>query len=505
MENKTIYSQEKSIIDTFIKVIKDKANFTITKDDSEENIIIPSNIREYVNTITFIYREGTLDSFEKYLMDEINNNLSRENIQFFNDLNNTSNKILNKKIINRLGLNYEFELQEKSFESHELYELTSATNQNNVSYGDILSIIRFLEKINTFSQKEDTYFLTYLSNYYSIRISKSLKNSLLRKDNTEFNYLINGQLTNGHIKYFPSERGGKPRDYFKINKSPKEIYELILNSKFDINKEELYLWLSFFFDRLGDDTDYVTSDDEIKKRTVNRPGSPFESVTFNAISFLHNTLTPENTIETYIPNSIVDKIKGSKLYLEIIDWNNSLNGDDDYFQLLNIALFNKFINSMYNRAKTKDSLIHFDAYLYEYIIEGIPELINELNKDYNFDFGKLLEHPILKYWKNNLNTEPLNLILRELFETPKEIRKEEKYDIKEIFSILRSYSPRIRFGSDKKRIVTNLIRRLEKRNSPKNILTPLRNMRSKMNNPSLNSSETTAKILDLIDNLINNG
>tara|TARA_R110002050_G_scaffold55731_8_gene125471 strand:- start:4799 stop:6316 length:1518 start_codon:yes stop_codon:yes gene_type:complete len=502
-ENKTIYSDDKNIVDTFIKVVKDKANFTITKDDSEENIIIPSNIREYVNTITFIYREGTLDSFKKYLMDEINNNLSRENIQFFHDLNNTSNKILNKKIINRLGVNYEYELEE---DLPELYSLTLATNQSNVSYGDVLSIIRSLDKTKGFSKNETPYFLTYLFNYYSIRLSESLKSTpLLKKDYSEFNYLINGQLTNEYIKYLPSERNEKPRDYFKINKSPKEIYELILNSQIDTNKEELYLWLSFFFDRLGDDTDYVTSDDEIKKRTVNRPGSPFESVTFNAISFLHNILTPENTIETYIPNFIVNKIEETQLYKKVIDWNDLLNKNDDYFQIFNIALFNKFINSMYNRAKTKDSLIHIDAYLYEYIIEGIPELINELNKDYNYDFGKLLEHPILKYWKGNLNTEPINLVLRKLFETPKEIRKEEKHDIKEIFSILRTYSSRIRYGSDKKRIVTNLIRKLEKRNSPKNFLIPIRNMRSKMNDPSLNLSETTTKILELIENLINNG
>lgn len=502
-ENKTVYSDDKNIVDTFIKVVKDKANFTITKDDSEENIIIPSNIREYVNTITFIYREGTLDSFKKYLMDEINNNLSQENIQFFNDLNNTSNKILNKKIINFLGVNYEYELEE---DLTELYSLTLATNQSNVSYGDVLSIIRSLDKTKGFSKNETPYFLTYLFNYYSIRLSESLKSiPLLKKDYSEFNYLINGQLTNEYIKYLPSERNEKPRDYFKINKSPKEIYELILNSQIDTDKEELYLWLSFFFNRLGDDTDYVTSDDEIKKRTVNRPGSPFESVTFNAISFLHNILSPENTIEAYIPNFIVNKIEETQLYKKIINWNDLLNKDDDYFQIFNIALFNKFINAMYSRAKTKDSLIHIDAYLYEYIIEGIPELINELNKDYNYDFGKLLEHPILKYWKDNLNTEPINLVLRKLFETPKEIKKEEKHDIKEIISILRTYSSRIRYGSDKKRIVTNLIRRLEKRNSPKNLLIPIRNMRSKMNDPSLNLTETTTKILDLIDNLINNG
>ena len=162
IENKTIYSDDKNIVDTFIKVVKDKANFVIIKDDSEENIIIPANIREYINTVTFIYRESSLDSFKEYLMSEINSNLSKSNIQFFNELNNTSNKIINKKIINGLGIMFENKLS-KSLDN--LLPLTRATNYNNVSYGDVLSVIRFLEKTRIFTEKEAPYFLTYLSNY----------------------------------------------------------------------------------------------------------------------------------------------------------------------------------------------------------------------------------------------------------------------------------------------------------------------------------------------------
>lgn len=504
-QNKIIYSEGKNIIDTFIKVVKDKANFVIAKDDSEENIIIPSNIREYVNTVTFIYRESTLDSFKEYLMSEINSNLSKENIQFFNELNNTTNKILNKKIINWLSIIYKNKLNNSS---DDLLSLTQATNYNNVSYGDLLSIIRFLDKTRVFSEKETPYFLTYLSNYYSIRLSESLKNNLLVNDNLEFQYLINGHLTNEHIKYLPSERKGKSRDYFEVYKSPKKIYELISNLNINGNKDELYFWLSCFFDHLGDNTNYVISDDEINKRTINRPGSPFESVTFNTISFLYNTLHPKNIIDTYIPSAISDKVKESGLYIEMEEWKNSLKPNNDYFQIFNIAFFNKFINLMYKRAKTKDSLIHFDTYLYEYIVNGITEIMYDLNKDYNFDFGKLLNHPLLKYWSDETNKEKVNLVLRKVFEIPEKSLEKKKHLInKDTYSLVKKYKSNIINRSSTKTVITNLITRLEEiPNTPSNYIDLIRDLRIKMDDSSGDSNEIKKELLSLIDNsIINNG
>ncbi|QRM90780.1 hypothetical protein FG167_16545 [Lacinutrix sp. WUR7] len=503
--NKTIYSEDKNIVDTFIKVVKDKANFVIIKDDSEENIIIPANIREYINTVTFIYRESSLDSFKEYLMSEINSNLSKENVQFFNELNNTSNKVLNRKIINGLGVIYKDKL-ESSIDN--LYSLTQATNSNNVSYGDLLSIIRFLEKTRFFSEKETPFFLTYLSNYYSIRISEALKNNLLNYNNSDFYYLINDQLTNRSIKYLPSERKGKPRDYFEIHKSPKKIFELISSLDIDGNNEELYFWLSSFFDRLGDNMNYVTSDDEIKSRTINRPGNPFESVTFNAISFLYNTLSPKNILQTYIPNTISDKVKKTDLYIEMEEWKNSLQPDNDYFQIFNIALFNKFINLMYKRAGTKDSLIHFDTYLYEYIVRGIPELIDDLNKDYNFDFGKLLNHPLLQYWSNETNKEKVSLVLRKVFEIPEKSLEKKKYPInKDAYSLVKKYKSNIINRINTKTVITNLITRLEEiPNTSPNYIDLIRDLRIKMDDSSRDSNDVKNELLNLIDNsIINNG
>ena len=83
LDKKIIYSKNKNIVDTFIKVVKDKADFIIIKNDSEENIIIPSNIREYINAVTFIFRESTLDSYKEFLIGEINSNLSKKTLSFF--------------------------------------------------------------------------------------------------------------------------------------------------------------------------------------------------------------------------------------------------------------------------------------------------------------------------------------------------------------------------------------------------------------------------------------
>ncbi|WP_299122065.1 hypothetical protein [uncultured Tenacibaculum sp.] len=501
-QNKIIYSKEKSIIDTFIKVVKDKANFTITKDDSEENIIIPSNIREYVNTITYIFRESTLDSFKEYLMSEINSNLSKENVQFFNELNNTPNKILNRKIINWLGVIYNHKLESRL---NNLFSLTQATNYNNVSYGDILSIIRYIEKTRLFSEKETPYFLTYLSNFYSIRLSETLNNNLLNYYESDFYFLVNGQLTNEQIKYFPYENNSKPRDYFKIYKSPQEIYELISNLNIQENKEELYLWLTFFFDRLGDDKDYTIIDDEIKKRTINRPGSTFKSVTFNAISFLYNILFLKNTIRTYVPNTITNKVSDSILYIEMEEWKNSLQTDNDYFQIFNIALFNKLINAIYKRAITKDSLSHFSTYLYEYIFNGIPEVINELNEEYQFNFEKLFENPFFKYWSENKLV--LNQILDLLFEdsTKEKFKSKNNYIIDNTnLKMINRFIYRSLPYLNKTRL-TILLNKLQKSNNPPNQAFFDEAWRIKNQITNNNIQEKKAEIQNLLNNLKSNG
>ena len=496
LDKKIIYSKNKNIVDTFIKVVKDKADFIIIKNDSEENIIIPSNIREYINAVTFIFRESTLDSYKEFLIGEINSNLSKKNIKFFQELNNTSNKILNKKIVNWFNVIFSKEL---SFASPHLQTITKSTNYSHVSYGDVLSVIRFVHKTRVFSEKETLYFLTYLSNYYSIRLSESLKiNSTLDK----FDDLINGQLTNVSIKYLPFENNSKPRDYFKIYKSPQEIYELVSNLPIDCDKEELYYWLTFFFDRLGDDKDYSTLDDEIKKRTINRSGGTFHSVTLNAISFIYNSLSPDHVIETYIPTVLTDNVKSSKLYLDIKEWNENLLLNNDYFQIFNIAFFNKFINAMYKRAVTKDSLVYFDAYLYEYIINGVPALIEDLNKDYNFNFEKLLKNPLLVFWKDEKNTNNVNLVLREIFKVPaKQIETKKHLINKEALRVVKDYKSNINNSKNVKTVTTNLIKRLEKNpNVPQNYIESIRDLRIKMNDKSIDINETKSELLRLIDN-----
>lgn len=451
-----IYSEGLSIDKSIIKLIYNKSSHIITWNDFEDNIIIPKTLRELANTITFLYRENGLSSFKKYLLKSIEDDLSQNEIIFFNDLENTSNKTLNQFIVNWLGENEpniitesrlynerrreyemrrEYELRReldmrkeyeakrntnnrgRDFQESELINITSATKYYNVSFGDILFLLKELESKRVITNKPKHNLYTYIKIYYSLRISEAVSNK------SPLNDFINLNLTNTYQKYFPAEKSGYDRHEFIIKHSPKSLQELISGNEIlndllkdsDINGfDDLYLWLSSFFTLIGNQINqYRQDEDNQSKRTIEKVGSPYNSVTFNSLSFLYNVLSPDNTIERFFNDKTT--VKESKLYKNIIDWKTGLCENDDYYNIFNLQLFDEFITEIHKFSISKDSFNTFGDRMYTYIVKGIEKVTDLLIEKYPHIELKIINtNPIIKYWTNN--REVIDELLSQIFE-----------------------------------------------------------------------------------------
>ncbi|WP_341220493.1 hypothetical protein [Polaribacter atrinae] len=479
--DKDVY-KGKSIEKTILELIYRKTKHIVTSNDFE-NIIIPSTLRNIANVTTFIYREKNIEAYKRVLFKGINSDLKTDYINFFKEIENTPNKSLNQYIVNWIGsvnnkilennregknfkrLLYSVRLRSESNNNRHIHLITEASNFANVSYADVMLLIRSLEEYRIFSDKDLFKLYSYIKLYYSLRISLSNKTELLE--------LVNGEMTNSELKFLRSEQGASDRHEFKIEYKPVDLFKLIEDrrSLFNFkennqpNKEEtkedyntsveLYFWLSFFFTQLGTPALRYRNESEVQHKTIAKKiGNPYQTVTFNALAFLHNTLSTKLVLKRFFPDH--NLVKQTPLFDKIEVWNKKLKENSNYYNIFNFQLFDEFLTELYNKAMDKnlDSNGSFGKDLHNFIVNGLSEVINVFKVKYPYlDLTPILDNPIIKYWNENLEAVTTLLDLIRKIKNEDEIKKEA-------IKLTKSYIKNIKRAKDKPRTIKVLVNKL---------------------------------------------
>jgi hypothetical protein len=528
IENKIYFIKDQTIENTFLGLVYKKTGLLISKNRFEKNIIVPNTLRDLANTITLIYRKSDVKSFKTYLNKEITSNLLENEVSFFNELDKISNATLNQFILNWIGENKSDLLpkNEKRFEfiesrnrtgrferievehEPEIAILTKIKRYYNSSFGDILSLFRELKNNILVTDIKNLQFISYLNIYYSIRYTEFFK-----EDNSFENLqiLTNDRLTNHTIKYFPTIRdkptGFDRRDYFEIPKKPLEIYDYI-NDNFNTDKtqrtfnSEMYFWVIHFFNFIGKGSlqskNYIKITDDIK----NRSGNKYETVTFNAISFLSNINNSEKIITQYVSFNLIEEINNSDLYKHLKDWNNTLS--KNYYLIYNISLFDEILNKLFDYASNKDSLgDNYGKRLFTYLFEGLNEICDKLSVKYSIDLSQIINNPFFNYWKEN--EDALNEILHLLFDISSNENTVDNYilDRQNLNLINRFLSNSL--PSLTKMKLSILINKLINSNNPPNhkFIDSAWKIRHNLNNNNI--QEKKIEVRDLLNKLKSNG
>ncbi|MCD8411791.1 KAP family NTPase [Tenacibaculum finnmarkense] len=490
----------KSIEKTILELIYRKTKHIITSNDFQ-NIIIPSTIRNIANVTTFIYREENIEAYKRVLFKGINSDLKTDYRAFFKELEITSNKSLNQYIVNWIGSENIKRLEnnqaDRSFKrllyinpkdvenqdlkpkdnEIKLYRkiklITEASSYANVSYADVMFLIINLEEYRLFSDIDLFKLYSYIKLYYSLRISLSNKTELIQ--------LINGEMTNSELKFLPSESGASDRHEFIIESNPVELFKLIEDNDSDksvfiinfnnpindsdsensleLNKEkngsttntqELCYWLSFFFTQLGTLESRYRNKPEIQhERSIyrNQKDNSYQKVTFNSVAFIHNTLSPEIVLKRFFSDDNQNQIKNTPLFSALETWNKKLKDDSVYYEIFNFQLFDEFLNELYKVTSKENIKGNYGTDLYTFIVNGISNVTKVFKVKYPYlDLTPLLENPIIKYWKENLNS------VTDLLDRIRDIKKEDK-DRKEAIKIAKGYVKNIT-DSEKDKAIT---------------------------------------------------
>ncbi|PKG51035.1 hypothetical protein [Olleya sp. 1-3] len=465
--------KDKSIEKTILELIYRKTKHIVTYNDFNQNVIIPCTIRNIANAVTFIYREENIDAYKRLLFKGISNDLDIDNINFFKELENTPNKTLNQYIVNWIGsvnnkileinrvnrnftrllypVDYRDSLKRANIDVPNSYRninlITEASSHSNVSYGDVMQLIRSLESYRLFSDKDLYKLYSYLKLYYSIRISLSNRTELIQ--------LINGGMTNPGFKFLPAELKASPRDEFKIEYKPIDLLGLIKSNKtFENNSIELYYWLSFFFTHLGTPNPRFRDDTEVQHETsINKIGNPHKTVTFNSLAFIHNSLSPRKVVKRFFSEQNI--VMKTQLFNDLEIWNNNLTTNSDYYNIFNFQLFDEFLSELYRIASEKNLNGNFGDDLYNFIINGIEEVVKVFKIKYPYlNLNSLLDNPIIKYWNKNLES------ITSLLDFIRNIKNEDE-NRKVAILLAKSYQSNIEKAKNKSRTIKILVNKLK--------------------------------------------
>lgn len=494
--DKNVY-KGKSIEKTILELIYRKTKHIVTSNDFE-NIIIPSTLRNIANVTTFIYREKNIEAYKRVLFKGINSDLKTDYINFFKEIENTPNKSLNQYIVNWVGSENNKRLEDhkasRSFERllypkdyreylrknqtevpviyRNINIITESSSYANVSYADVMLLIRSLEEYRLFSDKDLFKLYSYIKLYYSLRISLSNKTELLQ--------LVNGEMTNSELKFLRSEQGASDRHEFKIEYKPVDLFKLIEDRKSSFNfkeniqptkeeireetkeiyttsKDELYFWLTFFFTHLGTPNSKYRNESEIQHKTIAKKiGSPYLTVTFNSLAFLHNTLSAKLVLKRFFPDD--NLVKQTPLFAEIEAWNEELKEDSNYYNIFNFQLFDEFLIELYKKSidKNLDSNGSFGTDLHNFIVNGLSEVIDVFKVKYPYlDLTPILDNPIIKYWNKNIDS------VTALLDLIRNVKNQD--ETKEALKLAKSYINKIKRAQVHSTSLKTLINKLKKK------------------------------------------
>ncbi|MBN1058783.1 hypothetical protein FDA09_09185 [Clostridium botulinum] len=241
-----------------------KTGLIFVKNNDGTHYLIPDNLRELHNYISFIYKlpEDAKDSglgiekFEKYFMESwINNNLPLNYKEFINEFYNVSTNLKNKYIVTNIGnviesiieindtkLIKSIKEQEQdknkgkrlnfSEKHNELINIIQRENKSeNISFGDVLLVL------NTYNDYYDDSNIRKL--IFAIKTMYSInfrKNIFINENIQHVRILLGGKIFNQHeIKFLLSNRDYVKLSYNKLEIDSVNINEYIMKIKHYLN------------------------------------------------------------------------------------------------------------------------------------------------------------------------------------------------------------------------------------------------------------------------------
>ncbi|RED26348.1 hypothetical protein BD847_0266 [Flavobacterium cutihirudinis] len=401
----------------------------------KQNFLIPTTLRETIellNTANYLKFDkiDQLLVFEKYLIEKIINSLRPDYVDFFMSFKDINKNLIKIGIFKKL-----YELLEN--EDKELFkELYVINNPNNISLGDVLSIIEKYGEKTSVLDKDRLIFIDYLLAYFSIECL------IIEQDlSTKFIY-------NGIIQKFRKENNKYRRDFFEFNYG--------LNQLFDKKRNDKTIFLHSFINSYG------KTDNTINKQKSSTLFFKLDS------GFSHGTFTPFAIFTNfkYLKANLSDKIFNDVSE----EFKNDILKYDDIFieYVLNDPLFAyEFVNTVSEYSyEYKDKIEDEFLGAYEFIYVGgrkaLEKLIsiNDNSKDQlikSFD-----DFPIFKIWKNEIENK--NSEIRKEYLKIYNSSKSEIYLTQQMISDIRYYISELSNKSFTKAKITNFHKKIKSEN-----------------------------------------
>lgn len=443
----------------------------------KQNFLIPTTLRETIellNTANYLKfnKVDQLLIFEKYLIEKIINNLRSDYVDFFMSFTDINKNLIKIGIFKKL-----YELLEN--EDKEIFkELYVINNPNNISLGDVLSIIEKYNEKTSVLDKDRLIFIDYLLAYFSIECL------IIEQDlSTKFIY-------NGIIQKFRKENNKYRRDFFEFNYG--------LNQLFDKNRNENTIFLHCFINSYG------KTDNTINKQKTSNLFFKLDS------GFSHGTFTPFAIFTNfkYLKSNLSDRIfngvsQGFK--------DDILKYDDIFIDyVLNDPLFAyEFVNTISEYSyEYKDKIEDEFLGAYEFIYYGGKKALNKLVSINDNNRNQLIksfeDFPIFNIWKGEIENK--NSEIRKQYLKIYNSSKSEIYLTKQMLSDMNYYISELSSKSFTKAKITNFQKKIKLENDKSLLLkeiTSFSNSYFKRNVEEEEKNDLLKQFIDYLKELVN--
>ncbi|MBN1967928.1 MAG: hypothetical protein JW870_01025 [Candidatus Delongbacteria bacterium] len=434
---------------TIFNLIYDKTGMIFIENESNNHLIIPKNLRDYISLINILYNlsGGKKDNFLRFKNYFINkwlrDNLLYEHYKIIDEFSETSYKERNKFIVNKVdyycakGSDKEYKNKESKIDEYK--DICNIFNNNaNVSFGDVLYVLNY-SLLSNFSTEFKSFIFAiktlYSFTFYEMLFIKELY-KLDDKDN-ELQDLLGGSIYNSYSINFL--RINEKTDYsnfaFDFSKtsmfdSISKVHEIFENNGDDNAKSELIklnqkckmqLWFPFFIS--------IYNDKNILRRTSRKKRhdlylgfnrkSMKKVVTFDLFGFCSEIYYPERVLKRFFSVDdnhfkILKEIFMFDDFLEKIKiWRSEYK---TFLPIYSVELFEKIISTCEFKSSNYDIENIFN--LFNLLVE-VTKKILEKNTFIEDDkiYKSILNFPLISFDKNDsINRTLQSEIMKSVFD-----------------------------------------------------------------------------------------
>ena len=428
--NNEIYIGEQNIEDIILEKINLLTGLIMLKKPYNRNFFIPSNLREFIHFYKFLNDLSKNDSqlinlhkFKSYFLNVwIFNVLDKLEIGIINELNSTDVREKNKFIILQLVKTYKkfFKKQEIISDDFIINEITNPINNpQNISFGDLLAIMNYAERI--FIDRSDKIFLFAIKLYYSILMTEFY----LSDDRRQLEKVIGENIYNEDYVNLVSRslRNNEKRDYWFIEYNK-------ITSDIDTSND-IQLAISLFIIRMRKQIERTSQDINYLYPLL----AQGTNVVFSLLGFIRNS---------YFIESHIGRLNG-KLDLNYKDSNSLIyklySNQEPLIPFYSWDVVEKIIFEMRsNRLKIKYANSYY-AILRHVIIKTVPIILEDIETITNGNLKLIdnyLQSPLIEVFSDDEFGKKVDSIYsREVIKV--ELTQEEEEEIESLISEIKEH------------------------------------------------------------------